>query len=74
VTLEVAETLGVRKAGLEPARPKAPEPKSGVYANFTTSAWQGVYGISVQVKIADEFGDVTGGLHVIHGVFDPTGW
>ena len=28
----------VRKAGLEPARPKAQEPKSCVYTNFTTSA------------------------------------
>ncbi len=34
----LAEARRVRKAGLEPARPKAPEPKSGAYTNFATSA------------------------------------
>ena len=28
----------VRMRGLEPPRRKAPDPKSGVYTNFTTSA------------------------------------
>ena len=28
----------VRMRGLEPARREAPDPKSGVYTNFTTSA------------------------------------
>ena len=28
----------VRTRGLEPPRRKAPDPKSGVYTNFTTSA------------------------------------
>ena len=28
----------VREGGLEPPRLKAPDPKSGVYANFTTLA------------------------------------
>ena len=28
----------VRMKGLEPSRRKAPDPKSGVYTNFTTSA------------------------------------
>ena len=30
--------LVVRMRGLEPPRRKAPDPKSGVYTNFTTSA------------------------------------
>ncbi len=29
----------VRMKGLEPSRLAAPDPKSGVSANFTTSAW-----------------------------------
>ena len=31
-------SLMVRMRGLEPPRRKAPDPKSGVYTNFTTSA------------------------------------
>lgn len=34
----MCEAVVVREAGLEPARPKTPEPKSGVYTNFTTRA------------------------------------
>ena len=29
----------VRMKGLEPSRREAPDPKSGVYTNFTTSAY-----------------------------------
>ena len=33
----------VRMKGLEPSHLAAPDPKSGVYTNFTTSAYTGVY-------------------------------
>ena len=33
----------VRMKGLEPSRRKAPDPKSGVYTNFTTSAYECSY-------------------------------
>jgi hypothetical protein len=29
----------VRRAGVEPARPRAPVPKTGVATSYTTSAW-----------------------------------
>lgn len=32
------EVFGVRVKGLEPSRIAAPDPKSGVYTNFTTPA------------------------------------
>ncbi|GAM46093.1 hypothetical protein NS07_v2contig00023-0031 [Nocardia seriolae] len=34
----VQHNIFVREAGLEPARPRTPEPKSGAYANFATRA------------------------------------
>jgi hypothetical protein len=34
-----SECQSVRRAGVEPARPKAPVPGTGVAASYTTSAW-----------------------------------
>ena len=39
----------VRMRGLEPPRRKAPDPKSGVYTNFTTSAYECSYLIVTMV-------------------------
>ena len=36
--MSIIDFLVVRMRGLEPPRREAPDPKSGVYTNFTTSA------------------------------------
>ena len=39
-SLTLSNYIMVRMRGLEPPRRKAPDPKSGVYTNFTTSAYE----------------------------------
>ncbi len=41
----------VRMERLELSRLSAPEPKSGVYTNFTTSAYQEEYNSSLNLKL-----------------------
>src|SRR5207248_2044321 len=40
----------VRERGLEPLRPKAPGPKPGVAASYTTPAQQGSYGVGSMLR------------------------
>ena len=45
----------VRVIGLEPTRPKAPEPKSGASTNFATPAHEIRYSTIMKIKITEFF-------------------